>query len=858
MARTARRIFIGAVLVVLAIIALAWVLDVNIARLREEVRAVERTRSVVMEVERTLSALKDAEAGQRGYLLTSEPEYLRPYEAAVVDVRGRLGKLERLTAANSQKQRVAELSRLAQAKLEELAETVRLAQSGDRDGALRIVQAGTGQRLMDQIRDVVDRISQEERAELHKRVEDANDAVFRVRQVAWTGAALLLALLAAFLLVVRTDLVGRRRAEEEARASETELRTTLRSIGDAVIATDGLGQITFLNPVAEALTGWTEADAVGRESSQVFRIVDEETRKLAESPIPRVLREGIVVGLANHTILIARDGRETPISDSGAPIRNPKGVVTGVVLVFRDITEQRAAQRAAQRWAAIVTSSQHAIIGETLDRIVTDFNPGAEALLGYKASEMIGRNMAELAPPGSPDPAPEAVRKLLATQSMVEFETQHVTRDGRTLDVLVGLSPVQDAAGKIVAISAVVRDITERRQARQQLIDARHRAEEANAAKDRFLATLSHELRTPLTPVMASLHRLDQRTDLPGGVAESLALIRRNVELEARLIDDLLDLTRIASGKLELDRAPMDLHLILQTLVQSCRSELFQKGLHISSRLEAADRFCHCDATRVQQVFWNLLKNAIKFTPGGGTITVRSWNPSPGRIRIEVADTGRGIRAEMLARIFDAFDQGEVTRSRRQAGLGLGLAIAKNLVEAHDGAITAQSQGEGRGATFAVELATTKERPTRPARALPGQPGFAARSATSVLLVEDDPDSGQALRDLLHDEGFDVRLAESLENALSVFAERPCDVLVTDLGLPDGSGIDLLARLTPLRPGLAAIVLSGYGMEEDILRSRAAGFSAHFVKPLNLARLVEAIDRVAAQAAGTSPAPAEP
>src|SRR5262249_25968758 len=264
------------------------------------------------------------------------------------------------------------------------------------------------------------------------------------------------------------------------------------------------GRITFLNPVAEGLTGWSEKDAAGRDSSEVFRIVSEESRQLAESPIARVLREGLVVGLANHTVLIARDGRETPIADSGAPIRDPNGSLSGVVLVFRDITEGRAAMRAAQRWAAMVTSSEHAIIGETLDRIVTDFNPGAEALLGYKASEVIGRNMAELAPPGHPDPAPEAVRKVLETGNMVEFETQRVTRDGRTLDVLIGLPPVRDADGKIVSMSVVLRDITERRQARQQLVDSRRRAEDASAAKDRFLATLSHELRTPLTPVMAS------------------------------------------------------------------------------------------------------------------------------------------------------------------------------------------------------------------------------------------------------------------------------------------------------------------------------------------------------------------
>jgi len=852
MARTATRIFVGAVLVILAVIALAWVLDANIVRLRDGSRQVEHTRSVVMEVEGALSALRDAEAGQRGYLLTGEAEYLKPYLASIATVRSRLGQLERLTATNSQKGRVAEMRRLTSAKLDELGETIRLAESGDRAAALAMVQSGEGQRLMEQIRQLAAQIGRDERTELHNRVEEAADAARRAREVAITGAVLLLALLLAFLSLVRSDLTGRRRAEVQARESEAELRTTLRSIGDAVIATDREGRITFLNPVAEQLTGWTEADASGLDANQVFHIVNEDTRELAESPISRVLREGVIVGLANHSVLISKDGREIPIADSGAPIREPAGQITGVVLVFRDLSEERGAIRAAQKWAAMVTSSQHAIIGETLDRIVTDFNPGAEALLGFKASEMIGRNMAELAPPGHPDPAPDAVRKLRETGNMVEFETQRVTKDGRTIDVLVSLSPVRDEDGKIVSMSEVLRDITERRQARQQLIDARRRAEDASAAKDRFLATLSHELRTPLTPVMASLHRLDHRGDLPQGVADSLALIRRNVELEARLIDDLLDLTRIASGKLELDRTSVDMHQVLQTLVQSCRSELFEKGLHLELELSAGEHFCNVDSTRLQQVFWNLLKNAIKFTPGGGTITIRTRNPARGRIRIEVADTGRGIRGDVLPRIFDAFEQGEATISRRQAGLGLGLAIAKNLVELHDGVITAESAGEGRGATFAVELGTTAD---RPARVLPGHPGFAARSAASILLVEDDPDSGLALRDLLQEEGFEIRLASNVEEALREFADRPCDVLVSDLGLPDGSGIDLLTKLKPLRPNLVAIVLSGYGMEDDIERSQRAGFSAHFVKPLNLARLVETIERAASRTAGTSPAP---
>ena len=493
--------------------------------------------------------------------------------------------------------------------------------------------------------------------------------------------------------------------------------------------------------------------------------------------------------------------------------------------------------RAIQRLAAIVASSDHVIIAETVEGLITDWNVGAERLFGYTAAEMIGRRVADLAPPGGTDPRKDLVAELLAGRRFGEFEARRLTKDGRLLDVVTALSTIRDPEGNVLGISRVMRDVTERRLQQQQLTEARLRAEEANATKDRFLANLSHELRTPLTPILATVHRLEQRLDLAEGMPEALAMIRRNVELEARLIDDLLDLTRITQGKLELHKVPTDVHEALSAALEGSRSEILGKRLRIENSLQAPDHYCLGDAARLQQIFWNLLRNAIKFTPEGGRISVSSDNPAPGTLRIRFADSGRGISAELLPRIFEPFVQGKQVQSPH-GGLGLGLSISKNLVEEHGGTISAESNGEGRGACFSVALATTASRPSRVSREVTTQIRTGGRKSISVLVVEDDEDTREVMKLLLGEAGFDVRVAMSLASAVGSFEERPADVLVSDIGLPDGSGHDLLGRLQALRPGLPAIVLSGYGMEQDFATSRERGFSEHFVKPVNFDRLI--------------------
>ena len=844
-----RRIAFGAILVVAAVAAFGWVVIVNTRDLVDQTNRVESAWSTLGEVESTLSALKDAETGQRGYLLTGDPSYLGTYEHGVTAVRDHLPRLRALSARRpAWQKRLEDFGALVEAKLGELAETVRLFSSGDRTAALQTVRTGFGRNTMDRIRLSLAAMRSEEAGLLAERSRQAAAASRRVMAAAIAGGLASLVLFGAFVAVVRRDLLARVRSQEALRHSEQRLRTTLRSIGDAVLATDAEGRVTFLNAVAERLTGWTLAEATGRPVEEIFRIVEERSRTPVESPVRRVIREGGIVGLANHTLLIARDGSETPIADSGAPIRDSRGRVDGVVLVFRDIATQRRAEREAQRLAAIAASVEYAIVAETVDNVITDWNPGAEALFGFTAAEMIGRKMVELAPPGREDPTPRLTAELLAGRRIAEFDARRRTKDGRWIEIVVNLSAIRDSSGRIVGLSRLIRDVTERRRQSRELEEARHRAEEASAAKDRFLATLSHELRTPLTPVMASVHRLERRPDLGPGMAESLAMIRRNVELEARLIDDLLDLTRISAGKVELDCAPLDLHAVLQSVLQSSRSEFFRRGVALVPELEASDHYCVCDGARLQQVFWNLLQNSAKFTPSGGRVTLRSENPAPGRVRVLVRDTGQGIRQDLLARIFDAFEQGDATARRRAGGLGLGLAIARNLVELHGGSISAESEGENRGATFSIELSTTSERPTRAAPEGPGRRRLETRGRIPVLLVEDDVDTGLAVRELLQEAGFDVRLADGVEAARRAFQEQAAEILVTDVGLPDGSGLELFAGLKAAHPDLRGVVLSGYGMDSDLERSRSLGIAEHLIKPLNLDRLIAVLDRLGSTA----------
>jgi signal transduction histidine kinase/CheY-like chemotaxis protein len=474
-------------------------------------------------------------------------------------------------------------------------------------------------------------------------------------------------------------------------------------------------------------------------------------------------------------------------------------------------------------------------------------NASFAAMLGVPLQTLIGTQVQRFVGAASQ----ELFAALLCREEDGPGEILLQGEDG-PLPVYVAFSelPLEEPGEPVLCM--VVTDLAEQKRS-EHLERAWITAEAMNQAKDRFLATLSHELRTPLTPVLAVISSLEGDERLPELFRREISMVRRNVELEARLIDDLLDLTRVSSGKIQLDRKEVDLNEVIDHAVEtSCAGDLATGRRRIEVDLASAEHHLWGDAPRLTQVFWNLLNNAVKFTPEGGAITVRSRADGPGRIAIEIADTGVGIEPEVLPRIFDAFEQGEPDVTRRYGGLGLGLAISKAIVELHGGTIDVRSDGRDQGTTFAVRL------PVGPRQAEPvAVPSMASMTAVTaaretpaarlrVLLVEDHSDTARALADLMRMHGHEVRVAGSVAQALAAAAgDGGFDLVISDLGLPDGSGQDLMRHLAQ-RFGLRGIALSGYGMEDDVRRSREAGFERHLTKPVNLDALESAIQEVAA------------
>jgi signal transduction histidine kinase/DNA-binding response OmpR family regulator len=371
-------------------------------------------------------------------------------------------------------------------------------------------------------------------------------------------------------------------------------------------------------------------------------------------------------------------------------------------------------------------------------------------------------------------------------------------------------------------------------------------ARAANKAKDQFLAVLSHELRTPLTPVLATLSQLIPAGRIPAELREDLDMIRRNVELEARLIDDLLDLTKINKGKIELQYDSVDVHSLILDAIRICQLDINAKSHTVNTALNALHSHVRGDSTRLHQILWNLLKNAVKFTAPGGTIAVSSENVAAdgGALLIRVTDSGIGIEPEVLPRIFNAFEQGKRSITRQFGGLGLGLTITKALVDAHHGTIAALSNGTGSGAVFTLTLPLDQSRRTAaPARPHP-RPAPAAAKPLKILLVEDHLDTGRVMSKLLSNEHHHVTLAKNTTDALHLYKTHGFDIVISDIGLPDGSGLDLMRAIQAERP-IPAIALSGFGMDEDIRRSREAGFREHLTKPINFSKLLHSLPLLA-------------
>jgi len=630
-------------------------------------------------------------------------------------------------------------------------------------------------------------------------------------------------------LLIGSDNTARKHAEAKLRSSETRYRRLFETAKDGVLILDGqTGQITDANPYILEVLGSTHAEVLGRELWEIGVFADATASRAAMAELQDrgyIRYDDLPLG--------SKTGQRRQVEVvANAYEENGHRVIQCNV---RDITDRK---QASQYVRSLIEASLDPLVTISAEGKITDVNEGLIKVTGMARGKLIGTDFSDYFT--EPEKARGAYQQVFAKGFATDYPLTIRHQDGRLTDVLYNASVYKDMSGNVLGVFAAARDITDRKQAEESLIEAKEHAEAANKAKDNFLAALSHELRTPLTPVLMTATALASDPTLPGETREQLDMMRRNIELEAQLIDDLLDLTTISRGKLVLAPMITDLHALLGHTHEIIRSDGLGKKVQIVLKLEAGRHHALVDPTRIQQVFWNLLKNAVKFTPGGGSISVRTTNDADGRIVIVVKDNGIGISAEALPHIFNAFEQGAIAGQHRYGGLGMGLAISQAIVTAHDGAIRAESEGLNCGSDFTVELLTS-DAPAASATAT--EPGAVPTRTLKLLIVEDHEATRQVLQRLLTIKGHQVTTAGSVQEALAIHGKERFDAVISDLGLPDGSGLDLMRELQQQRP-VPGIALSGYGMEDDLLRTKEAGFFAHLVKPVNMNQLRQLINQI--------------
>jgi PAS domain S-box-containing protein len=632
-------------------------------------------------------------------------------------------------------------------------------------------------------------------------------------------------------------LLARQRAEQELQEAREALqrqsewlRITLSSIGDGVICTDAEGRVTFLNDVSERLTGWTQAEATGHPLTEVFHIVNQSTRQTVENPALRALREGKIVGLANHTLLVARDGTERPIDDSAAPMRDGSGATVGAVLVFRDVTEHLRAQEMQARLAAIVESSHDAVISKTLDGVIRSWNAEAERLFGHTAEEAIGRSITMIIPPERLDEERMIVERLGRGERVEHFETVRMSKTGRRIDLSLTISPIRDATGRVVGASKIARDITDQRRIAEALRDADRR-------KDEFLALLAHELRNPLAPLRNGLEIMRLAGADSNAAGRARTMMERQLGHMVRLVDDLLDVSRISRNKLELRRSRVLLADVVSSALETARPVVEAAGHELITTLPAEPVHLDADLTRLAQVFSNLLTNSAKYTDRGGRIELAAELRS-GEVEVSVRDTGIGIPTDALPHVFEMFSQVDRSIERSTGGLGIGLALVKGLAEMHGGTVTAESGGPGMWSTFIVRLPLPESLLEPEAAEETGGEG-ADRPRRRILVVDDNLDSASSMEILLKLLGNEVlTVHDGLEAVAAAEQFRP-EVVLMDVGMPRLNGYEATRRIReqPWGQEMIVIALTGWGQDSDKEQSREAGCDGHLVKPVDLAEL---------------------
>ncbi len=622
--------------------------------------------------------------------------------------------------------------------------------------------------------------------------------------------------------------------------------TELLELGDAFFELDRDWRIVRVNRRQEALSRKPRAETIGRTFAEVWPELAtpssrywREYRRCMDERVP-VQFEDLYAPLGLWTDVTAY-----PISTGG------------IAVFFRDVSAMKHVQLERERLAAIVDGTDDAIVSKDLQGVVVTWNVAAERLFGWTAEEIVGRPIAVLLPRDRLDEEDRILAELRAGRRVDHFETRRVRKDGSTVDVSVSVSPLRDETGEIVGASKIARDITERIRAQQALRDSeekfraeRRRAEEAlrrangqlleaDRRKDEFLGMLSHELRNPLAPIRNSLYILDHAQASAHQARLAKEVANRQIAHMTRLVDDLLDVTRIARGRIELRRAALDIVALARRAAEDHRALLDERRIALAVELPDGPVRVDGDETRLAQVLGNLLHNAAKFTPAGGRVTL-AVGATGGDAVVRVRDTGAGVDPALLRTIFEPFTQAKQTLARSEGGLGLGLALVKGLVALHGGDVGASSAGQGRGAEFVVRLPlAAAHRPSTDGRRAP--PDTEGARARRVLVVDDNRDAADSLAQLVEMFGHEVHVAYDGFAALGHAIEHLPDVVLCDIGLPGMDGYEfarqLRARSTSPRK-VRLVAVSGYAQPEDVSRAAEAGFDAHIAKPADPERIV--------------------
>jgi len=713
-----------AALVVAAFLLAAGVLDQRTtSEAREDSRSVVHTYDVLHTTERILSGLKDAETGQRGYLLTGDSTYLEPYEKSRIEIPNLFEAAERLTKNDAlQKQRLRRLKTAADERLAVIGASIKLQRENRADDAIAKVTGGRGKALMDDVRRIAAEMVEAESSELANRERKTEESFRWSIRTSWLTEALGLLGLAAFVMLLFRHMHAASNAAESLYEQRELLRTTFTSIADAVIATDADGRVSSLNAVASALTGWSSEEALGQPLETVFQIINERTRAPAESPARLCLREQRAAGQTIHVVLLSKEGGERPIDMSAAPIRTTAGAVVGAVLVFRDATERKRAE--------------------------------------------------------------DELRQMAADLS------------------------------------------------------------EADRRKDEFLATLAHELRNPLAPIRNSMQILKLARNDDRTAAQAQAVIERQLAQMTRLVDDLLDVTRVKRNKLELRKERVDLWSAVMLAVDSAQPVIDAGGHDLQTTPPEEPIALDADPVRLGQIFVNLLTNAAKYTAPGGRIDVACHRVGSDAC-VSVRDNGEGISPEMLPLIFDMFMQVDASLERSQGGLGIGLTLVRRLVELHGGSVSVASAGVGEGSEFVVRLPILVDAPL--VSAAHGVREIAATSANSckILVVDDNRDAAQSLAQVLKLLGHEAQVVYDGLTALEIVEMFEPNMILLDLGLPKLNGFETCHRIRclNLREQPILVAVTGWGQDRDRRRCEEAGFDHYFVKPLDVGRLLALIQR---------------